>query len=243
VFKPIKDIVQNILERPEQRNVRLADPFKQDPIARDTGWSSLKGWSTKWASHILVHREAHRVELKASALTNLVCLTPMLMGLCLMKLFESSPHRGQLLELSTTQVTDHGVLSSFGSTPQWVHQVLSGIGQLPITEVFLIFASVLLLIHLGKPAFFDLKQGRFWRGSQRQQSPRSSEISLDHIHAIQLIISDMKDRRAWCYEVNLVLKDSNRINLVSSQDLSELQRQAQYLGDFLKIPVWDVSSR
>jgi hypothetical protein len=44
------------------------------------------------------------------------------------------------------------------------------------------------------------------------------------------------------YEINLVLTDGSRLNLVDHSIQSVIREDAQTLGAFLDVPVWDASS-
>jgi len=53
----------------------------------------------------------------------------------------------------------------------------------------------------------------------------------------------MSGKRARCQqsEVNLVLADGNRMNLVDHSNQSAIREDAQALSAFLDLPVWDAS--
>jgi hypothetical protein len=72
---------------------------------------------------------------------------------------------------------------------------------------------------------------------------------LSDIHAIQLLqeyvstsSSSGSSSRYYSYELNLVLKDGNRLNVVDHGKLSLIRTDAEQLGQFLNVPVWDATS-
>ena len=70
---------------------------------------------------------------------------------------------------------------------------------------------------------------------------KSFNINLNEIHAIQLIgkIIGRGRRKDGFYELNLVLKNKNRINLESHKNVSKIREQAHEISNFLDISVWD----
>ena len=43
----------------------------------------------------------------------------------------------------------------------------------------------------------------------------------------------------YSYELNLVLEDGARLNVVDHGDLKALQADAEILSEYLQVPVWD----
>ena len=64
---------------------------------------------------------------------------------------------------------------------------------------------------------------------------------LSEIHALQLLSKDRSDAEHsyHSYELNLVLEDGKRINVVDHGDETQIRTDAQALSRFLGKPVWD----
>lgn len=111
---------------------------------------------------------------------------------------------------------------------------------------FVAVAVVLLRIWMN-PRIFDKTAGRYWKG--RVQPGLGSTYNdknscgLKEIHAIQLIKLSMRsgdsDSSSKSYELNLVLTDACRINVQCHGSLGLIRSDAERLGKFLGIPVWD----
>jgi Fe2+ transport system protein B len=43
----------------------------------------------------------------------------------------------------------------------------------------------------------------------------------------------------YIYELNLVLKDGKRLNVMDHSRRAHIRSDAQRLGQFLKVPIWD----
>ncbi len=70
-----------------------------------------------------------------------------------------------------------------------------------------------------------------------------SSAPLSSIHALQLLsefVSGSKNSY-HSYELNLVLNDGSRINVVDHGNLERLRADASTLSQFLDKPVWDAT--
>lgn len=75
------------------------------------------------------------------------------------------------------------------------------------------------------------------------ESDGKTVVPFSQIHALQIVsefISGKFDNYV-SYEINLVLKDSTRINIVDHKDIGQIRLDAQKISTFLNIPVWDIT--
>jgi len=119
----------------------------------------------------------------------------------------------------------------------------------------LVFASVgLFLIHLFTiPVVFDRSSGFFWKGrvspeklARGYDSVKDTTL-LSKIHALQIIAeycsgSGKNSSSYYSYELNIVLEDASRINVVDHGDIKSLKQDAAKLAEFLGVPLWDASA-
>jgi len=113
------------------------------------------------------------------------------------------------------------------------------------------FAVGLVLLRTGtSPVVFDRRQGAFWRGREAPNEViNRAEIKhyarLDDIHALQLLAEYIRsdDNSYYSYELNLVLRNGDRLNVMDHGDYEALRRDASTLGTFLDRPVWDAVDR
>jgi hypothetical protein len=116
------------------------------------------------------------------------------------------------------------------------------LGDVEIRNPAIVFSLVgCLFVGIGgafywfmtRPIGFDRAAGRFWK--------RQEEVPLDWIHAIQLICESRKG--SWgsgesgfdSCEINLVLKDGSRINVVDHGNLGRIRQDSRQLGEFLGV--------
>ena len=62
------------------------------------------------------------------------------------------------------------------------------------------------------------------------------------VHSIQLLDEEVRNPREqmfWSYELNLVLCDGKRINLIDHRDQREIRWDAGDLSRMMDVPIWD----
>jgi hypothetical protein len=112
-----------------------------------------------------------------------------------------------------------------------------------------------LLFHFAMtPVVFDKSIGIFWQGRKQPErvsgNPPSKCVGrIDDIYAIQLILTyfitespdSAKDSHTYPqYQINLVMKNGTRINVVNYSDSSDRTiKNAKALSMFLGKPLWD----
>jgi hypothetical protein len=118
----------------------------------------------------------------------------------------------------------------------------------PILVGFLLWIIAGILWYLiTSPIVFDKSKGYFWKG---RNVPTEKNIKrtlkeythLEDIHALQLISETCwrnEDRSYRSHELNLVLKDGRRINVVDHGVEGNIRECARRLSQFLEVPVWD----
>lgn len=124
-------------------------------------------------------------------------------------------------------------------------------------RIFLVAGAVNLLISLGfaywyylrlcAPRVFDTRRGLYWSGHreppQQTVADGKTVYRLGDIHAIQLLgeLCRAKNSRYMSYELNLVRRDGQRVNVTDSGDLAALRQDAATLAARLKCKLWDAT--
>jgi hypothetical protein len=111
-----------------------------------------------------------------------------------------------------------------------------------------------LLFHFAlTPVVFDKNSGNFWKGRKKPEQvsgypPSKCMGRIDDIYALQLILTYYitglpadKDSRTYPqYQINLVMKNGTRINVVNYSASSDMTiKNARALSMFLGKPLWD----
>jgi hypothetical protein len=98
-----------------------------------------------------------------------------------------------------------------------------------------------------KPIAFDIQLGYFWKG--RNPPPYNfgvepkEALPLPRIHALQIVSERCSSSKSsfMSYELNLVLQDGSRRNVVDHGNLDGLRTDARELAIFLAVPLWDAT--
>lgn len=194
------------------------DPAKfNDPIAMQTQWTSAKGGGANFRTHKLIEIDPNRLEFKASIGAKMFYFFFIIMG-------------------------------SIFPVIILINKEFIRIEMLIFVLFGLVFIGVgAYLVWYGTaPIVFDRYKGCYWKGWKKQDTIQyGSNVKnftrLDNIHAIQLLSECCRGSKSsyYSYELNLVLKDGNRINVIDHGNAGKIREDAQTLAKFLGVQVWD----
>lgn len=217
MFKNLtQQVVSKMLQYGLKQMADCVDPSCfGDLLAERTQWKPLKGGGASFQTHKLVSVQRDRMEFRASAGAILFALLFFLIGVGAAAgafLSEEQPVWG---------------LAFFG----------------------LVFLSVGggLLYFGSSPAVFDKRTGLFWKGRNGPDDVADLKslkccVRLGEIHALQIIAEHCKGKSSFfSYELNLVLKDASRINVVDHGSKDRIRADAAVLAKFLGKPLWDAA--
>ncbi|MFS4481960.1 hypothetical protein ACKGJY_03000 [Hyunsoonleella sp. 2307UL5-6] len=96
------------------------------------------------------------------------------------------------------------------------------------------------------PITFNSNTNQFYRGLNIPLIKRKKKIiNFNRIVALQIIGERVSsdDGSYQSFELNLILDDTTRINVVDHGNLKNLITDAQTLSEFLKTPIWHAKSK
>lgn len=219
-------LIKQLLQRIQNLAAGGRDAFDpsvfNDPLATQTDWVPAKSGGANFRTHNLVTVSPDRLEFRASIAAKLFGMLFLLAGL--------------------------GVMVGFSAV-----NIQSGRAAFNMETVFpVIFGAIFtcvgaaVLYFFTQPVVFDRKKGFFWKGrTAPDEVLRKDSIKhfaeLDRIHALQLLSEYCRGNKSsyYSYEINLVLTDGNRINVVDHGNAQKIREQAETIAEFLKKPVWD----
>ncbi len=195
-----------------------------DPLAAQTAWTPLKGGGASFRTHKLAPASAGRLEFRATAGARLFYLLFLVAGLAVAIGIPAGEYfKGTF---------------SFGS--DLLFPLLFG----------LLFASAGggLLVVGTRPIIFDKVRGFYWKGRKAPYAlPNAAHhkhaARLGDIHALQLLAEHCRGKNSsyYSYELNLVLNNGQRLNVVDHGNRETLRADAAVLSRFLGKPVWDAT--
>lgn len=216
------DVLQSLFK------VQRVTPFDpaalQDPLALKTQWNALKGGGSNFRTHELVRKGQARMEFRPTITAYFFYSIFILVGAGLLAVFPL-----QAL-------------------------FCPGAGSEDKTAVFFCMLMGTVFLSLGlfmaytstSPIVFDQMKMLFWKGRtkdgemiRKESFPVACELS--RIHALQLISEHCRGNKSsyYSYELNLVLDDASRLNVVDHGSLKAIKQDAATLAGFLNVPVWD----
>ncbi|MEM7415849.1 MAG: hypothetical protein AAF389_10165 [Gemmatimonadota bacterium] len=223
-------MLKKVLDRLKQLSVEPVpfDPsILDDPVATQAEWGPAKGGGASFGTHKVEAVDSFRLEFR--------------------------PTGGALFFYGIFLVV--GLLTFFGAG---IAAMTAGVGLegsarlgllIPVI-VGLVFSVVggALMRRGSAPIVFDKRRGAYWRGrvAPHEMSNRHGHehmAELEDVHALQLIseLCTSKDSRYYSYELNLVLRDGRRMNVVDHGNHVSIREQADTLSAFLEVPVWDAT--
>lgn len=124
------------------------------------------------------------------------------------------------------------------------------------SELFLIlfgavfgFVGTFLFYEAFRPRVFDKSKNIYYQSYKIKNNRNNSKIEknqvpLNKIVALQIIGEHIRgDNRTYpSFELNLVLSNNTRRNVVDHGNLKSVVSDAQKLSDFLNIPIWHSTS-
>lgn len=193
-----------------------------DPLAQQTNWKPLKEGGTNFKTHKLHQIDHNRLVYKPSVQAWLfavsMIVTPVLVGAFY---FQDKP-----------QIDEKAMLFLIG---------------VPI--LFMVVGGY-QFYKLTAKIVFDKRKGIYFKGRKEpgyiNALRAKGAVDLSKVGAIQLISEYIKQQKGGSYyshELNLVMDDGSRHNVIDHGSASAVHSDAQLLSQFLNVPVWDCLSK
>lgn len=190
-----------------------------DTPAGPVDWSPLKGGGANFRTHILVDNARGRIEIRPTRTMQALCWLLIVIGAGV------GAGGGYLVYVNE-------------SAPAALIPVLAGTVFLGVGLAMRHFAAM--------PRVFDLQVGWYWKGRGKGQRPQAVQhlkeaAPLSQVEGIQLLAEYCRGDKSsyYSYELNLVLKDGRRLNVMDHGDKAQLTADAGKLAGLLNVPVWN----
>jgi len=222
------DKFQEMVEMVKKRATNSVDPeVFNHPVAKDTDWYPLAGGGTNFQTHRLDSSNPDLLVFKATRgvywFAGVFCFFGLL---------------GLITPLS---------IFFAGGMQEWA---LFGFGTL-FGGIFT-GAGLLLLYFMTKPRVFDTFYGVYYKGRKKPQESmtmgasrdrKQGPVSLHEVEAVQVIRERVRGKNSsyYSFEINLVLADASRINVIDHGKHSAVIEDAETLATALGVPLWDGS--
>ncbi|MCE5278546.1 MAG: hypothetical protein ABFD92_00420 [Planctomycetaceae bacterium] len=228
MFENLVNKVKDLIQQANQPRVAPAELFN-DPLAAQIDWTPAKGGGTNFRTHKLRAAGPHRLEFRLTAGAKLFGGLFVTIGAATMI--------GGIAALLA------GAFQKDGGT-DWAPMIM-----LPLFG--LVFGGVGggMLYFMSIPRVFDKDSGFYWKGRISPSNMLAGEMEiqadkftkLTDIHAIQLLSEYIHGNKSsyYSYELNLITHDGKRINVIDHGNKTKLIEDAELMGVFLNVPVWN----
>ncbi len=113
-----------------------------------------------------------------------------------------------------------------------------------VISIPILIISILLWFFINKMMklkVFDLLTKSYYEGDYKKSKV---EIYFSEIHALQVLTERVSGNKSsyYSYEINMILKDGKRHNIMDHGNLKKIREDAQIIAEFLNIPLWDITN-
>lgn len=218
------DGLQEMMVDALKQSAEIDQLVASDEVAAKTDWSPAKHGGTNASSHSLHETSSDRVEFKMTTMALIQPIAFIVLGVAIYLFFD---------------------LKSFSTNTLFTYVPLLASASLILFALYKIFSW-------SEPRVFDRGLGCYWRGRKQPEAGAIGQgtnlCRLGNIHAIQLLKESIgsgsqsgSGSNYSSYELNLVLKDASRLNVIDHRNIAQIRIDAEKLSNFLKVPVWDAS--
>jgi hypothetical protein len=209
------------------RSQEAFDPSAiDDPIAQKVDWIPAKGGGTNIRTHRLVEVNPNRLAFRPTVGVLIFGGIFLLAGLGAGIGIGTAFFRGKL------------------DAP-----VALGIVFMVIFPAVFGGAGFWILRSACKPRFFDAREEWYWCSRKPIEFASHNDEEYEHgvpfadIHALQIISEYCRSDKSsyYSYELNIVLKEGDRVNVIDHGNIKKLRLDAETLAEFLDVPLWDAS--
>ena len=224
MFEKLKKLIEEAQKKAAESYAKSIDKSHfNHPLAEQTDWHPLKGGGANFATHYLDSSNPDLLKFKATKGAYLFSVLFVFFGLLGM---------GIPLTIFFTQGMEEFALVFFA--------VLFG-------GIFLT-VGLLALHFMTVPRVFDTFYGCYYKGRKKPKHDFENEkkhavTHLSDVKAIQIIRERIRGKNTTysSYEINLVLRDASRINVIDHGKQQSVIEDAQTLATTLGVPLWDAS--
>lgn len=187
----------------------------EDPVAQETQWRPLFG-RQNYLLASLNKRSDDRIELHAARSALIASIAVAFLGI-LITLIAAKQYITQASDISLSVL--------------FIGLALSAVG-------FMLKQRAAGIIYFDKTSqSYGIQSPSFIRLLAREETH-----PLANIYAMQVLTISAAHRQKTIWQINFVLSDSSRYHLVNMQSAQELEQLKTSISEFLKVPVWDISS-
>ncbi len=195
-----------------------------DPVAEQIQWTPLKSGGSNFTTHNLVEVNLSRFEFQPGMKSKMFSFVFIGVGVLVPIFF---------------------ILNAEGFEGAEIWQMV--VFSLVFGGIF-IAGGLFSLRSSNKLTVFDKSIGKYWRGKEGpdvkpELMNNENVYDLSGVYALQLISQYVRSDKSsyYIYELNFVLDNLRRVNVMRHGGKVVLRRDAEKLAEFLNKPLWDAA--
>lgn len=216
IFEKMDEMIRKNNENPDNIEFKVGDD-----VIDVVSWKPKMKGGTNFKSHKLYERGRSRLEFKTSPFVKIMAIITFIIFVSVLYLY----------------ITD-GVK----------HDIAEAMGIITFFAGLMFVISLLWYLIFSIPIIFDKSEGYFRKSKKSVRElgnviDNKRYIKLSEIYAIQVLSEyiervNRKSKSYYSYEINLVLKDATRVNVVDHGNKTSALRDSDKLSKFLGVPLW-----
>jgi hypothetical protein len=207
------------------RGSAQVDPARYgDPVAEKAQWHPIKSGGSNFCTRKLKVIEYQRAEFRPTVGAFLFYIVFIVMGM------------GALIVFPAADFFDSDLSDSLAF---FIPIIVGGV---------FVVVGTLGVINGTTPIVFDRLGGYFYRGRKNplhvaDKTGLKNFVEIGRIHALQIVSEYCRSDKSsyYSYELNLVIDDGERINVIDHGNLTRIRGDAATLATFLGVSVWDAA--
>lgn len=236
MLKFMQDIIDEANKKAFEKENKINEFVKSldDEIANKTSFKPLKTWWANFKTHHLVIDNFWNIIFKPKLWFPLIFI----LGFSLPLIFSIMDWVSKISKWWNIIENPYEILNIFS----WEF-IFSLIIVIPI-YLMIHFAFRSKIFDFQNWYFYDLSYKNKLFELLNNEKYKNKIIPINQIYALQIISEtvSLKNSNYLSYELNMVLKDWNRINVVDYWDVESIKKDSKEIANRLWIKIWDLTN-
>lgn len=233
VFGFIQNMLDEAKRKAQEKQEKIQkflDSFSDD-IVKNTPFIPLLRWGSNFKTH----------QLKTDSFGNMIFQAKIWFPMIFVWVF-STPLFSVLIRLAW-EILHQEIIYNLDTFSQYFWELLFSSILSGIVFLFFYFIFRSKIFDFQNGYFYDLRYQKKLFDLLYNEKYKQKFTQLSNIHALQIL----SERVSWknssytSYELNMICKDSSRVNIIDHGNLDEIRRNAQEISQRLWVKVYDIT--
>ncbi len=233
MFEYFKNLIEEAKRKQEEEEKRIKDIINssKDEVIWKTSFLPLSRWWASFKTHTLIIDDFWNIIFKVKMWFPIIFIVAFWIPLIVttIKIFIDIVN-GEILNIDSIWMFIWEILFSL-------------IFLIPIFLIFY-FTSKSKIFDFQNWYYYDLRNQKKLFELLNNEKYKNKIIPIKEIHALQIL----KKRVTWknssydSFELNMILRDSSRINIIDHWNLEEIRKNADELSNKLRVKIYDITN-